>query len=178
MSPVTGRVDPMEALVRPVEAEPRGPASEPPTRVLVVDDSPLARLLITRILTRDGRFEVVGEARDGREGAEMAAALRPDVITMDVMMPVLSGIDAARCLHAAERTRYTGQPLTESPEDYVILVDTPRSIAILGTQAAAFAEYQRDLLQIKQLMDKTVETQGRLETALGDIARLEERFAF
>jgi hypothetical protein len=78
----------------------------------------------------------------------------------------------------AERTRYTGQPLTENPENYVMLVDTQRSIGVLGRQAGPFAEYQRDLLVINQLMEKTMEVQGRLETELGNIARLEEQFSF
>jgi hypothetical protein len=78
----------------------------------------------------------------------------------------------------AERTRYTGQPLTENPENYVLLVETARSIGVLGQQAGPFAEYQRDIMAIKQLMDKLVEVQGRLETELGNIAHLEETFAF
>ena len=79
---------------------------------------------------------------------------------------------------AAERTRYTGQDLTTNPENYVMLVDTQRSIGVLGQSAGPFAEYQRDLLALKALMDKLVEVQGRLETELGRIAALEEQFAF
>lgn len=75
-----------------------------------------------------------------------------------------------------EKTIYTGaedQNLTASPDNFVILTHTIRSVGVLGQPASAFAEYQRDLMQIKQLMDQTVEVQGRLETELGNIARLE-----
>ena len=53
-------------------------------RVLVVDDSDVARRLLTGVLGRDGRLQVVGEASSGAEALRLAARLRPDVITMDV----------------------------------------------------------------------------------------------
>lgn len=65
-------------------------------RVLVVDDSALFRRLVTRALTADASLEVVGEAPDGEQAVAMAARLAPDVITMDVEMPVMNGIEAVR----------------------------------------------------------------------------------
>ncbi|MEQ8497296.1 MAG: chemotaxis response regulator protein-glutamate methylesterase [Gammaproteobacteria bacterium] len=70
-------------------------------RVLVVDDSAFFRRVITRALTADPALEVVGEAGDGRAAVEMAARLAPDVITMDVDMPVLDGIAAVQAIMAA-----------------------------------------------------------------------------
>jgi two-component system chemotaxis response regulator CheB len=65
-------------------------------RVLVVDDSGFFRRRLTEILNGDPRLEVVDTAADGAEAVKKAAALKPDVITMDVEMPVMDGITAVR----------------------------------------------------------------------------------
>lgn len=67
-----------------------------PTRVLVVDDSGFFRRRVKAMLESDSRLEVVGEAADGAEAVEQAAKLKPDVITMDIEMPVMDGISATR----------------------------------------------------------------------------------
>ena len=71
------------------------------TRVLVVDDDPLVRSALSLMLGGQADLEVIGEAGDGREGVDLARSLRPDVILMDIRMPVLNGLDATRELHAA-----------------------------------------------------------------------------
>lgn len=63
-------------------------------RVLVVDDSLFMRKLIARLLEEDPLLEVAGSARNGEEGVLLAKELKPDVITMDVEMPVMNGLDA------------------------------------------------------------------------------------
>jgi len=65
-------------------------------RVLVVDDSPFMRSALTRNIELDKRFKVIGTAADGREGVEKALRLKPDVVTLDVEMPVMNGIEALR----------------------------------------------------------------------------------
>lgn len=65
-------------------------------KVLIVDDSTFFRKRLTEIIKGDPGLEVVGEAKDGREGVDKAMSLRPDVITMDVEMPVLDGIAAVK----------------------------------------------------------------------------------
>jgi two-component system chemotaxis response regulator CheB len=65
-------------------------------RVLVVDDSEVARRLLAEVLGRDASLQVVGEAADGAEALRLAARLRPDVITMDVQMPGMDGLEATR----------------------------------------------------------------------------------
>lgn len=67
-----------------------------PIKVLVVDDSALMRKLIPRMLERDGGIRVVGTAMDGAFALEKAAELQPDVITLDLEMPRMNGIDALR----------------------------------------------------------------------------------
>lgn len=65
-------------------------------RVLVVDDSGFFRRRVTDMLKSDSRLEVVGAAADGREALNKARELKPDVITMDIEMPVMDGITAVR----------------------------------------------------------------------------------
>ncbi|HEV8156092.1 MAG TPA: response regulator, partial [Gaiellales bacterium] len=64
-------------------------------RVLIAEDETIIRLDVRAMLERAG-FEVVAEARDGREAVALAAVHRPDLAVMDVKMPELDGIDAAR----------------------------------------------------------------------------------
>lgn len=66
-------------------------------RVLVVDDQELVRAGFCALL-RDDDIEVVGEAGDGREAVELGCAHRPDVVLMDVRMPVMDGIEATRAM--------------------------------------------------------------------------------
>ena len=65
-------------------------------KVLVVDDSTFFRRRVSEILNQDPLLEVIGEARDGRDAIEKVKALRPDVVTMDVEMPVMDGISSVR----------------------------------------------------------------------------------
>jgi two-component system, chemotaxis family, protein-glutamate methylesterase/glutaminase len=63
-------------------------------RILIVDDSAVARRLLRAHVEASGEVEVIGEARNGRQAVEMAQRLRPDLITMDLEMPVMNGLDA------------------------------------------------------------------------------------
>ena len=68
-------------------------SEQPPrVRVLVVDDSALMRRLLSDLLGASPAIEVVGTARNGREAVIQAARLKPDVITLDVEMPEVSGL--------------------------------------------------------------------------------------
>lgn len=67
-------------------------------RVLIVDDSLLMRTVIAGIVAADDAFEVVGQAVDGLDALEKAAALRPDVILLDIEMPRLDGLGALKQL--------------------------------------------------------------------------------
>lgn len=69
-------------------------------RVLVVDDSAFMRGAVARVLEQDGRFEVVGQARDGLDAVKLARELTPDVMTMDFNMPGQNGAAATRAILA------------------------------------------------------------------------------
>jgi len=70
----------------------------PRLRLLIADDQPLMRAGFRAVLEATGDMEVVGEAADGEQAVELARRLRPDVVLMDIRMPVLDGIEATRRL--------------------------------------------------------------------------------
>ncbi|MEM1331205.1 MAG: chemotaxis-specific protein-glutamate methyltransferase CheB [Planctomycetota bacterium] len=65
-------------------------------RVLIIDDSAMMRRVLRKLIEAGDGFEVVGTANDGREGVEKTISLRPDLVTLDVEMPEMDGIDALR----------------------------------------------------------------------------------
>jgi two-component system chemotaxis response regulator CheB len=69
-----------------------------PVRTLVVDDSAQARQAMSLLLESFPGIEVVGTAQEGAEALEKVAALRPDLVLMDVQMPVMNGLEAAKRL--------------------------------------------------------------------------------
>ena len=71
-------------------------------RVLVVDDSLVMRKMISRMLSKDSSIEIVGTAVDGRDALEKVEALKPDVVTMDVEMPVMNGLEALKQIMAKD----------------------------------------------------------------------------
>jgi two-component system chemotaxis response regulator CheY len=65
-------------------------------KVLIVDDALFMRSVIKDILETSGRFQVIGQAANGREAVEKFQSLHPDLITMDIVMPEMDGIEATR----------------------------------------------------------------------------------
>ena len=81
-------------------------------RVLIADDHALVRAGLSTVLGFEDDIEVVGEASNGRKAIEVARTLKPDVIIMDLMMPVLNGVDA------------TAQIISEVPDAKVLILTT------------------------------------------------------
>ncbi len=129
-----------------------GSASPPPLRVLVADDQELVRAGFRLILEAAG-FAVVGEAADGAEALTLAARERPDVVLMDIRMPVMDGIAATRELTSpspdpAHRVPKVVILTTFDLDDYVyealrcgasgfLLKDAPRADLIAAVRVAA-----------------------------------------
>jgi len=74
------------------------------TKVLIVDDSLVAREMLAQILATDSSIEVVGVARDGQEALDAVAQLKPDLITMDIHMPKMDGLQAIEQIMAYHPT--------------------------------------------------------------------------
>src|ERR1700675_1389611 len=83
-------------------------------RVLVVDDSTFMRKVLEGIFNADEQLQVVGNAKDGREAVAMAESLKPDVITMDINMPHVDGLQA------------TAEIMTTNPRPIVIVSSESR----------------------------------------------------
>ncbi|GAB4331347.1 MAG: response regulator transcription factor [Dehalococcoidia bacterium] len=91
-----------------------------PLRVLIAEDHAVVREGTRDILDREEGITVVGEAADGQEAADLAAALQPDIVVLDLRLPVLSGIEAARRIRKlAPSTRILVLSAYDD-EDYVL----------------------------------------------------------
>ena len=110
-------------------------------RVLVVDDSAFMRGAVARLLESDGRFDVVGQAKDGEDALEQVVATAPDVVTMDFNMPGLDGARATRAIlqkravpivmlsaHTSEGARATLEALAAGAVDFVTKPDGEVSV--------------------------------------------------
>ena len=120
------------------------------TRVLIVDDASIVRALIREILDQAGsRYEVAGEAENGRTAVARYRELRPDVVMMDIVMPQMDGIEATREIVRADpnavvvmcsamgQEALVVESLSAGAKDFIIKPFTPdRVLQVLGRLAA------------------------------------------
>ncbi|WP_080846430.1 protein-glutamate methylesterase/protein-glutamine glutaminase [Cytobacillus gottheilii] len=127
--------------------------------VLIVDDSAFMRKLIADFLTEDPRISIIGTARNGEEGLKKTIELKPDVVTMDVEMPILNGLDALKLI------------MERNPVPVVMLSSTTKEGAENTMQAIAYGAVDfiakpsgaisLDLHKIKkELIDKVISVSG------------------
>jgi len=96
-----------------------GPVPGQPLRLLVADDQAVVRIGFTAMLDAQPDMTVVGVAADGRQAVSLATELRPDVVLMDIRMPVLDGIEATRQLLTAAQSPRVLVLTTFDLDDYV-----------------------------------------------------------
>ena len=167
-----------------------GMTADPPTRVgvLVVDDDPLVRGALTLMMGGRDDVTVVGEAADGRECLEAATRLRPDVVLMDLRMPVLGGLEATRELHRRPDPPRVIVLTTFDADEHVLgsiaagadgflLKDTPPAHILEAVKRVAAGEPMLSPTATRSLIDRvrTVAAEDRTTAALSRLDRLTER---
>jgi len=133
-------------------------------RVLVVDDSAFVRQALSRILGTDPDIQVVGLAADGREGIDKVAALKPDVVTLDIQMPRMGGLEALKHIMA------------ESPVPVLLLSSLTRegaAITLQGLELGALDFVDKSRVQgSMNLLNLAEELKAKIRAIVGASPRL------
>lgn len=109
----------------------------PKIRVLLADDHEVVRQGLCTLLDADDRFEVVGQAQTGREAVELAGSLDPDVIVMDIAMPVLNGLAATVQILGAKPAARVLILSAHSDDEYVGRMTAVGAVGFLEKQTSA-----------------------------------------
>jgi two-component system, chemotaxis family, protein-glutamate methylesterase/glutaminase len=131
-----------------------------PIRVLVVEDSLVARELLVHVLDGDPRLQVIGVACDGEEAVAAAQRLHPDVIVMDINLPKLDGFAATRRIMESAPTRIVMATATANPKEVVANLQAVEAGALTvlakpaGFGQADFATQVEELVQTVKLMSE------------------------
>lgn len=154
-------------------------------RVLVAEDSPTARQLLVEMLTSDSGITVIGEARNGLEAVEMAERLRPDLITMDVQMPLLDGLEATMRIVGKVPTPIIIVSSQANASEVELSLEATRAGALMvlpkpaGPGSSRFKEQQAHLVaMVKAMSDVKVirrwgaSTPAAAHRALGAVGQL------
>jgi two-component system chemotaxis response regulator CheY len=112
-------------------------------RVLVVDDSLAVGHQLKRMFEQDGRFELVGHARNGAEGLKLFAQEKPDLVILDIIMPVMDGLQALRAI------------MGMNPQARVVMISSVAGAEERGTEALR--------LGAKALLSKPVDPVAALD---------------
>lgn len=152
-------------------SESAAPGDEPGRRVLIAEDEALIRLDLKEMLEEEG-YQVVGEAGDGAQAVALAAELRPDLVIMDVQMPVMDGLTAAEQI-TADRIAPVVILTAFSQRD---LVERAR---LAGTMAYLVKPFQKhDLVPAIEMAVSRYRETAALEAEVSDLTgRLESRKA-
>lgn len=110
---------------------------EKPITILLAEDHVVVRQGLCALLKAEGNFQLAGEARNGREAVTLARTLRPDVILMDIAMPVLNGLEATRQILAANPKARIIILSAHSDDIYVEHMTTAGVAAFLEKQSSA-----------------------------------------
>ncbi len=137
-------------------------------RILLADDHTVMRAGLRLLLERHENFEVVGEAADGREAVEIAAAQKPAVVVMDVAMPHLNGVEAAR------------QILTRNPDIAIVMLSmhSDESYVLRSLKAGARAYLLKDSAEADLIAAIQAIIEGRSFFSPGVRALLKEDYIY
>ncbi|CAA9397447.1 MAG: Two-component transcriptional response regulator, LuxR family [uncultured Nocardioides sp.] len=152
-------------------------------RVLLVDDDPLVRSALSLMLGGQRDLEVVGEASDGAQALRQVDALRPDVVLMDIRMPVMSGLDATRRLHQQPDPPHVVVLTTFDADDHVVgavaagadgflLKDTPPDQIVDAIRKVAAGEAMLSASATRSLLSRL-----RNDPSVNRLRHAEERLA-
>jgi len=157
-------------------------------RVLLVDDEELVRFGLRTVLEAAGDFTVVGEAGNGADGVAAAEELRPDVVLMDIRMPVMDGLTATEQILALPDPPQVAVLTTFHVDEYVyaalaagaagfLLKDTPPRQIVAAVRAVADGSEMLSPAVTRRLLAEYVRGRGdsRRAAALGRLAALSER---
>jgi len=158
-------------------------------RVVIVDDDALVRAGLAMILGGDDGIQVVGQAGDGEEGVATALRLRPDVVLMDIRMPVLDGLGATIRLLEQPSPPKVIVLTTFDADDYVVralrggasgflLKDTPPAEIVAAVHKVAAGEHMLSPTVTAQLIARlgdTAPVDDRASQARALLARLSQR---
>jgi DNA-binding NarL/FixJ family response regulator len=134
---------------------PSAPPNARAVRVLIADDHRLFAESLMAVLSEDERVDVIGIAEDGQQAVDLATELRPDVILMDLRMPVLDGFEATRRIRAAGLDT-----------QIFILTGTDAGIGSEDAVAAGASGYLRKEQSVAELKDVFLEV-ASLAAVLG-----------
>jgi two-component system, response regulator PdtaR len=158
--------------------------SQTPLRVVIAEDEALIRLDLKEMLEEEG-YEVAGEAADGEKAMELAAALKPDLVILDVKMPILDGISAAEQIAAQQiapvviLTAFSQRELVERARDagaMAYLVKPFTKADLVPTIEIAVSRFQelsalgaevgtlRERLEVRKVLDRA---KGRMQSEFG-----------
>jgi two-component system response regulator NreC len=137
-------------------------------RILLADDHTVMRAGLRLLLERHENFEVVGEAADGREAVEIAAEQKPAVVVMDVAMPHLNGVEAAR------------QILSRNPDIAIVMLSmhSDESYVLRSLKAGARAYLLKDSAEADLIAAIQAITEGRSFFSPGVRALLKEDYIY
>ena len=134
-------------------------------RVLLADDHTLVRMGLKMLLAAADGFDVVGEAENGEQAVRLAEARRPDIVVMDLSMPVLNGTEATRAIRASSpKTRVLVLTTFANPEEISVALTAGATGALLKSSANAEL-----LTALKAVADGTTFISDEIRELLSDV---------
>ncbi|MFI5527684.1 response regulator [Kitasatospora sp. NPDC051853] len=145
-------------------------------RVLIADDQPLVRRGLSLILSPDPSFQVVGEAEDGEQAVARAVELRPDVVVMDIRMPVLDGVGATERLAAVLPGARVLALSTFDMDEYVVAAlragaygFLPKDVSPEDLAAAIRTVHAGDAVVAPRLLTRLISSHVRISPAAAPV---------